>query len=283
MGLKYGSENKDPIMSNPSVKKTMAELADKHDLYEQSVQDTEFEYDFVNTSYQRIRHKKAKLIREDFCGTAKMCCEWVSHRPENRAIGVDLESSVLNWGREHNLSQINEEQRSRIELIQGNVLNVDTPPVDIVLAMNFSYFIFKDRQTMKGYFKGVYDSLAADGVMFLDAFGGYEAYREMEELTEEEDFDYVWDQDYYNPITGDIRCYIHFDFPDGSRIEKAFSYEWRLWSLPEIKELLLEAGFAEVTIYWEGSDDEGEGDGNFTPTTQGEADQSWICYISAQK
>ena len=78
-------------------------------------------------------------------------------------------------------------------------------------------------------------------------------------------------------------CLIHFEFPDGSRIDRAFSYRWRLWTLPEIQELLQEAGFGQVDVYWEGTDAEtNEGDGVYTPSTTGDADPGWVCYIVAQ-
>jgi hypothetical protein len=73
--------------------------------------------------------------------------------------------------------------------------------------------------------------------------------------------------------------YIHFSFPDGTRIENAFTYEWRLWTIPEIKEMLLEAGYQDVVVYWEGTDDDDEGNGVWTATDQGEACQGWIAYI----
>ena len=118
----------------------------------------------------------------------------------------------------------------------------------------------------------------------MDAFGGYETYREMEEETEHDDFTYVWDQSRYHPVTGDILCYIHFTFPDGSKINRAFAYDWRLWTLPELQELLTQAGFARTQVYWEGTDRKsGEGNGVYTPTKSGEADAAWICYLSAEK
>ena len=81
-----------------------------------------------------------------------------------------------------------------------------------------------------------------------------------------------------------MTCHIHFEFPDKSRLEKAFSYDWRLWTLPEIRELLSEAGFADITVYWEGTDEESnEGNGIFEPTESGDADPGWICYIVAEK
>lgn len=261
---------------------TQAERSDRHILYESSVQNVEAEIDFIDTTFVTLRARKAALLREDFCGTANTSCEWVRRRTGNRACAVDLDAAVLDWSREHKLARLKPSQRERVRLMNVDVLRVRTEPMDIVLAMNFSYWVFKERDTMKRYFRRVREGLAADGIFFLDAFGGYEAFREMEESTEHGRFTYVWDQESYNPINGDITCHIHFKFKDGSRMPKAFSYHWRLWTLPELTEMLEECGF-RATVYWEGTDRNGDGDGNFTPTTVGEADAGWIAYLVAEK
>ncbi|RKZ46962.1 MAG: class I SAM-dependent methyltransferase [Gammaproteobacteria bacterium] len=261
----------------------MADKADINVLYEQSVQCVESEIDFVDETFQQLRGRKAKLLREDFCGTANTSCEWIRRRKTNKAISVDLNNDVLKWGRQHKVGKLNKEQKKRITLINDNVLDVKTGKIDTALAMNFSYWIFEDRPTMIKYFKKIHKTLVDDGIFFLDAFGGYEAYQEMKERTEHDKFTYVWDQASYNPVTGHCQCYIHFKFKDGSKINKAFSYAWRLWSLPELTEMLTEAGF-KATVYWEGTDeDTDEGNGIFEPSTEGEADAGWIAYIVAEK
>ncbi|WP_428623537.1 class I SAM-dependent methyltransferase [Sedimenticola sp.] len=266
-------------------KPSMADLADRHQLYEFSVQYAASEIEFVDETYRSIHGNKAQLLREDFCGTANVCCEWVRHRKGNRAIGVDLDGEVLTWGQEHKLAELTQGQRKRVNLIQEDVLLVDTEAPDIISAMNFSYWLFKERKKLKQYFTRVREALADKGVFFLDAYGGYDSFRELEEEREINDgeFTYIWEQERYDPVTGGLICHIHFAFPDGSRLDKAFSYDWRLWTLPEIRDLLEEAGFSKVTIYWQGWDDEGEPDGIFVPSTTGEADAGWICYISAEK
>ena len=103
-----------------------------------------------------------------------------------------------------------------------------------------------------------------------------------EEKTKNDGFTYIWDQHKYDPITGSAVNYIHFKFKDGSKIKKAFTYEWRVWTLPEILEMLTEAGF-KPTVYWEQADEDGEGNGEFLPQTEGEADAGWIAYIVSQK
>ena len=252
----------------------MASKADRHVLYEDSVQCVEAEIDFVDETFKKLRNRKARLLREDFCGTANTSCEWVRRRKSNRAIGVDLDADVQAWGRKHHIAKLGESS-NRVTLLNENVLEVETEPVDAVLAMNFSYWIFKERAVMRQYFRRVRESLVDDGIFFLDAYGGSDAFREMRERTKYDDFTYIWDQASFDPITGDMICKIHFTFPDGSRMKNAFTYDWRLWTLPEIREILLEAGFERVTVYWQGDDeDSDEGNGEFEPAEHGEADDA---------
>lgn len=264
-------------------KPRMADLADRHTLYQKSVQSVEDEAAFIDLRFREIRGRDLLLIREDFCGTAKMCCEWVSGSPDRRAIGVDIDPEVLNWGKERNLAALPDEAQQRVTLIQEDVFKVNTEPVDAVLAMNFSYWLFKERSKLLSYFRSLRDALADDGLLFLDAYGGYEAHQIIEEERECDDFTYIWDQDDFDPITHSMRCFIHFHFPDGSKMKRAFEYDWRLWTLPELRELLAEAGFSNVSIWWEGADEDGDGTGEFERIEKGEPDAGWICYLIAEK
>ncbi|MCP5152358.1 MAG: class I SAM-dependent methyltransferase [Ectothiorhodospiraceae bacterium] len=261
----------------------MAERADRHHLYQEAVQCVEAEIDFVDETFTTLRGRKASRLREDFCGTANTSCEWVRRRASNQAVGIDLDPDVQAWGREHNVAKLGR-AAGRVELVTADVMKVRIDPVDIAVAHNFSYWIFKERAQMRRYFRRVRDALVDDGIFFLDAYGGSDAYREMRERTELDDFTYIWDQATFNPINGDMSCHIHFSFPDGSRLRNAFSYHWRLWTLPEIREILAEAGFRRNTVYWQGTDeDSGEGNGEFEPSEVGEADPAWIVYIVAEK
>jgi len=266
----------------------MAALADRHRLYQSSVQDVEAEIDFVEQTWAELRQRPAVFLREDFCGTANTACEWVVRDDEHQAVGIDLDPEVLEWGRLNRLTQLDDEQLERIELLNEDVLQTRPGLADIILAMNFSYFLFLTRDDLREYFINVLDGLVADGILFLDAYGGYEAPMVIQESRECEDedgndFTYIWDQASFNPINSCMDCQIHFEFPDGSRMEKAFSYHWRLWTLPEIREILYEAGFSRVDVYWEGTDEENnEGNGIYTPSETGDADPGWVCYIVAQ-
>jgi cyclopropane fatty-acyl-phospholipid synthase-like methyltransferase len=265
-------------------KSTQADRADRHDLYQRAVQAAEPECEFIADTFKQLRRRAARSIREDFCGTALVATEWVRRYRSNTAIGVDLDPEVLAWGTEHNLGALRPTQRERIRLIESDVLSVRTPPVDAVLAMNFSYWLLKDRLSLRNYFKRVQRALVADGVFFLDAFGGYDAYKVIREKTEHKGFTYIWRQASYHPVTGECACHIDFRFPDGSQLRPAFSYTWRIWSLPEIRELLAEVGFSRVTVHWQGYDERtGEPNGIFSPTETGEPDAGWIAYVVAEK
>lgn len=265
-------------------KKYTARTADRHDLYEKSVQNADHDAGFVNRTFRKVRGRGAVSMKEDFCGTHAFCCEWVKLSAEHRAIGLDLDGGVLAWGKRHNQAQLNKEQRSRLDIRKRNVLGTTTPRVDVVSAFNFSYFIFKTRPELLIYFKNAHRSLVSDGALFLDLFGGSECYLVQEERRRCEGFTYVWEHADYNPVAGEILCKIHFEFPDGTTKRNAFVYDWRMWSLVEIRELLAEAGFRDTLIYWEGTEHEtGEGNGVFRQTKRGEACQTWIAYLVALK
>jgi len=264
-------------------KPKLSEVSNRHDLYQRSVQDTEAEIDFIEETWNRLRERPASFLREDFCGTANTACEWVRRGDAHYAIGVDLDRSVLDWGERNNIAELSPDEQRRIELVHGDVLQVAPRPADIILAMNFSYFLFHTREAMREYFKCVCRGLSPDGLFFLDAYGGYDAPRELEEERDCGDFTYIWEQATFNPIDSCMTCHIHFAFPDGSRMDQAFTYHWRLWTLPELREILLEAGFSRADIYWEGTDHESkEGTGIFSPSEVGDADAGWVCYIVAQ-
>ena len=268
---------------NQSDPDSMAGRADRYALYQESVQDVESEIDFVLATWSELRSRPAALLREDFCGAANTACEWVKRSHSHQAYGVDHDPDVLAWGARHNVSRLTSEQQTRVELIRADVNSNHVPAADIVLAMNFSYYLLNSRHELRRYFKNVRSGLKADGILFLDAFGGYEAHQELEESRPCQGFTYIWEQASFNPIDAMMQCHIHFEFPDESRWSRAFSYHWRLWSLPETQELLREAGFEHVDVYWEGTDPEsGEGDGIYRPATTGDADPGWVCYVVAQ-
>lgn len=257
--------------------------SDRHVLYEDAVQCVEAEIDFVDRVFLKERGRRAVLLREDFCGTAASSCEWVRRRGTNRAVGLDIDAATLAWGLRHNVGTLTEGQRGRVELRRQDVLTAVSGGFDVVLAMNFSYWCFHTREVMLRYFRAVRKSLGPEGVFCLDFYGGPDAMRVTTERRRKKGYTYVWDQHAYSPITGRISCAIHFEFPGGRALRNAFRYEWRQWHLPELRDVLTDAGFARTAVYWEGDDGKGGGNGVFRESEKGDACEAFICYIVAVK
>jgi SAM-dependent methyltransferase len=263
----------------------MAKTADRYQLYLQSVQAPDVDAAFFAKVYKKEFGHGAKILREDFCGTFAVCCEWVKRGDDMVAYGVDLDPEPLAWGAAHNLLPLRPDEKVRVHRLEADVRSADTPKVDILAAQNFSYCIFKTRAELLRYFKVAYEAMAPKGVFVLDLFGGYESIEDdKEEVTEHDGFDYVWEQHKYDPINAFGIYKIHFRFPDGSQMKDAFVYDWRLWTIPEVREVLQEVGFGRVDVYWEGTDPKtGEGSGRYAKALSADCDPAWTCYIVGVK
>ncbi len=258
---------------------------DKYKYYVESVQNPEEDAKFLAKVYREIKGKTPKKLREDFCGTYATCCEWVKINDHYQAVGVDLDSEPLEYGKKNYFSQLNDHEKNRVETKQQDVTKMSGGEYDVINAMNFSYFIFKEREKLKEYFQSVYDSLDKDGMFIMDIFGGSDVEVESVEETEYEDenFSYYWDHHSFNPIERHSIFHIHFKRKGEPKREEVFTYDWRVWTIPEIRDVLKEVGFKNTHVYWEGTTDDGEGNGEFKRVTSGESGcESWIAYIVAE-
>jgi SAM-dependent methyltransferase len=264
-------------------KKTLSKDFDKYFYYHKSVQSPDIDVQFFDKAYKDIRGKEAVSLKEDFCGTFSISCEWVKLGDNKKAVGVDLDEEPIEYGKNNYLAELTDDQKSRVEVINANVMDKNNPQADIVSASNFSYYIFKDRETLKTYYKSAYNSVKDDGIFIVDCFGGTAATEPVEEETEQDGFSYFWDQDSFDPVTNFAQFYIHFKRKGEKKRKKVFSYDWRMWSIPEIREIMLEAGFKDTKVMWEGTDKDGDGDGKFKAVEKGEHCESWVAYVIGVK
>jgi cyclopropane fatty-acyl-phospholipid synthase-like methyltransferase len=265
-------------------RKTSPISTDRYRLYEESVQSPSEHIVFFDRVYEMAHGKPARTLKEDFCGTALLSAEWVRTRPDNVALGVDLHEPTLKWAEENNLQPLTPEQRQRLKIYLEDVRDVLEPKADIVAALNFSYFEFKTRDDLRHYFECTRKSLKPGGILILDMFGGWEAQMEVTDKTRYKGFTYVWEQTKYDPLTHLTQFQIHFKIHGGRSINAAFEYNWRLWTIPEVRELLEEAGYKKLDIYWEGIDpDTGEGSGEFSLVTETENCPGWIAMLVAHR
>lgn len=287
--MSTGAMSKSKKQKSKSGKPTLAERADKFICYQKSVQTPEHEVEFFEKAYRDANGRvKPQSLREDFCGTFAVCCKWVGSNRQRTAVGVDLCGDTLQWGRDHNLVKLSESEKARVKLLHQDVRKRNRPQVDVLAAQNFSFWIFKTRKELVDYFRVARANLKPGGIMVMDMMGGGECYTE--ELVDKrkitkgkKGFTYMWEQATFNPVTADASFYISFKFADGSKLKRAFEYHWRFWTIPEVRELLKEAGFSESHVYWENEDEDDENYGEWERGEDAPSNPSWISYIVALK
>ncbi len=258
-----------------------ARNADRYALYQEAVQSPEDDFGFLRRIYRKHAGREPLHLREDFCGTALLSATWVLRSKRHTAEGFDLDPKPLAWGREHNLAALGQ-AAERVSLFRRDVRSRGLRRVDLRLAQNFSYYVFQTRKELVGYFRAARASLARGGIFAVDVYGGTEA---MAEVSESKPLSrgarYIWEQNCYYPGTGEYLCFIHFRFRDGSKLERCFRYEWRYWSIVEVREALEEAGFRHVDSYFEQTDrPDGEGNGKFKLDQRGSTSRDCVGLVA---
>lgn len=209
----------------------------RHDLYECCVQDPPG----LVAMLRAIHGGDPAILGEDFCGTAAASRVWVA-ATGGSAIAIDHDRAVIDAA----------PPVEGVELICADVRTADAP-VDILHVGNFSVGEFHERADLVDYLRHARSRLRPGGVFVCDIYGGESAF-----LTGEVDRDYplpdgrivryTWEQRGADAFTGRVINAIHFEL-DGAVTRDAFVYDWRLWSVPELRDALVEAGFASTAIY----------------------------------
>src|SRR4051794_1646708 len=86
-------------------------------LYQKTVQNVKKETDFFKKLYKNTFNKIPTKLREDFCGTGLICCQWVKDSALNTAVGLDINEETIAWGLENNVKNLTSGSQ-RIELIK---------------------------------------------------------------------------------------------------------------------------------------------------------------------
>lgn len=162
---------------------------------------------------------------------------------------------------------------------------------DIVCAFNYSCCCLHKRAELVLYFKHARDALSKKGGIFvMDLYGGTSSENTLKLQRRFPNFTYVWEQAEFDIIQRKTRISLHFHLKKEKRkIRHAFSYSWRLWTLPEIRDCLEEAGFRAVHFWVREMPDsteitrtEGFGVGKdikYEEATSFQQQDSWNAYI----
>ena len=268
---------------------------DRHALYEVAVQGVDWDLDFLERVW-RYRHpgRTPELFREDFCSTAALATAWARRGPRRRAWAVDHDPEPLAWARTHRLPSVRD-AAERVTLVQGDVRRPHGPLVDVACALNFSWWVFHDRADLLRYLRAARAGLRPGGVLVLNLFGGNRAERTLVERTRKRaengpdgvmlpPFTYVWEHAIYEPIQRRLVAHIHFELRGGRKLRRAFSYDWRMYTLPELADALREAGFREHEVWSEGWDAHANhGNGTLYRRSTLDNEDTWIAYVVASR
>jgi hypothetical protein len=167
-----------------------------------------------------------------------------------------------------------------------------TEPADIIFAGNFSIGYMHTRADLVGYLRHVRGRLNPGGVFVCDTYGGQSAYTigHVHRHTRAPDgrrIRYTWEQREADPCTGMVTDVLHFRLERGGVVEEelrdAFVYRWRLWSVPELRDAMAEAGFASTDIYDNLPDAAGEaGEVYVQPVHGPDLEASFIVCVAAR-
>ena len=211
-------------------------------------------------------------------------CEWVKSHSRRTAVGLDLDPEPLAYGKKNSFSKLKPDEKKRVKILQQDVCVTTKQKFDVIGACNFSFFIFKEREQMKRYFKAALKSLNKDGILVLEMAGGpgfIQKGREQKTYTVKGlgKYTYYWDQQAYDPTTHHGLYAIHFKDSKGVMHKNEFVYDWRVWTPPELKELMIECGFKDACVYWEAMDKKGNGTGEYVKVEEGDNAFAWIAFV----
>ncbi len=268
---------------------------DRHALYEVAVQGVDWDLDFLERVW-RYRHpgRSPRRFREDFCSTAALATAWVLRGRDREAWGVDLDPEPLAWARMHRLKYVRDAV-ARVHLVRADVRRPHRPAVDVACALNFSWWVFHERADLLRYLRAARAGLVPGGVLVLNLFGGSRAERALVERTRKgaqngpdgerlPGFTYVWEHTSYNPVERRLVAHIHFELRDGRKLARAFTYDWRMYTLPELRDAVLEAGFRDFEVWSEGWDARHRrGNGTLYKRTELDNEDTWIAYAVATR
>ncbi|OAB63163.1 hypothetical protein AY599_15770 [Leptolyngbya valderiana BDU 20041] len=232
----------------------MSELANSptaQDLYEICVQSPKHVVDLLRA----IHGNEPVRLGEDFAGSGAVGRAWVAQGGAHQAWCVDQDAEAL--ARCHGVEGVS----TRV----GDVME-ETASVDALWVGNFSIGYHHDRVSLVAYLKHVRERLTPGGVFVCDTYGGETAFITGEvhrfhplpahlapDGTGGWRVRYTWEQRQADPLTGMVTDVLHFRIERAGMIDAeypdAFIYHWRLWSVPELRDAMTEAGFTGTAVY----------------------------------
>lgn len=241
-------------------------------LYESCVQNPELAVKLL----RGIHSASPRILAEDFCGTAALSRAWVRAIENSRAIAADIDPAPLKRAKAE-IAKLRGKLRGKVGgkvrgkslapaakavgILRADVLTsapLARTRADVLFVGNFSIGEIHDRATLVRYLARSRKRLFKGGVFVCDIYSGESAFRvgttQREHiLADGTRVKYTWEQRSADPFTARVENALHFRVFKGSELVRdlrdAFVYRWRLWSIPELRDAMFEAGFDRVDVY----------------------------------
>lgn len=291
----------------------MHPIPDRFECYELCVQSPRHVVGFLRALFVAENGSDPQVLGEDFSGTCAVSRRWCKELDNARAVCVDLDADALTWARAR---ATDDDLANRIEFVRADCFAqsspaaisaarasaspCDTPPdtrrdtpCDACFVGNFSIGYAHDRATLVRYLSRTRERLLAarhgfsGGVFACDTYGGAGAFalggiERTHPGRRGEVIRYAWAHEMADPATSMVLNSISLRVERNGEIiaeyPRAFEYHWRLWSIAELREAMLEAGFQRTSVYLEVSLAPGEAPIPVTDPRQFKSD--WIVLIA---
>lgn len=219
---------------------------DRHDLYELCVQSPPHAVALLRA----IHGHEPRVLGEDFCGTAAVSREWAREKGCS-AVAADIDAALSPARRRVAAPAV---EFVEVDLLERGV----DQRADVIFVGNFSIGEIHERAALVRYLRRSLARLNPGGVFVCDTYGGESAFRvgsfvRTHAAAEGSIVHYTWEHRSADPATGMVENAIHFrvvhagevvlDLPD------AFVYRWRLWSIPELRDAMGDAGFTRTSVH----------------------------------
>ncbi|PWA90776.1 S-adenosyl-L-methionine-dependent methyltransferases superfamily protein [Artemisia annua] len=292
----HSLSNSDDEEEQESYDNTDTHLPSKFSLYQQSVQSPKGDISYLQMFFLTYVGGRAPLhlqedfcgtallraplhLQEDFCGTALLSTEWLRSDLRRTSVGLDFDLDALDWCIENNVNKV-----GLIYLLESSS----------TMVTSYNHKKLNCRHELVSYFKHALNALSKKGGIFvMDLYGGTSSECELKMQRKFPNFTYTWEQAGFDIIQRKTRISLHYTLLNHQKkkLRHAFSYSWRLWSLPEIKDCMEEAGFRSVHFWIRQMPDseniksmEGFGsarDIKYEEVTSFQQQDSWNAYIVA--
>jgi predicted O-methyltransferase YrrM len=220
----------------------------RYDLYELAAQAPEAEARFLRA----VHGNNPIVLAEDFSGPCGIARAWLALDPHHTAICTDRDPEPLDHARRCAERDLGPDALRRIEFQNRDVLEAGGR-ADAIASLNFAMGELHTRAALLTYLRHALARLHPRGILVCDTYAGPDALvpgsYDQRIDTAHGVLHYTWRQVDADPLTHRVRNAMDFRLPDGSRMRDAFTYDWRLWSIPELRDACREAGFHRTQVY----------------------------------